>query len=410
MRSGYAALRPALEVRVYGTRVGELGRDIHGAVHFTPDAEWLEKGQHPPLGLAFLINPRVRTARTGIPSWFDNLLPEIDNPLRCWLCNRLGIREADSAALLAALGRDLPGAVEIVGEIDGEHERISEPSPTPLEPRQLRFSLAGVQLKLSMVYEDGRYALPASGESGRWIVKIPGERFPDLPEVEAATMTWARSSGLDVPAHQILPIASVQGVDPRLLGRPTSAFAVQRFDRRVDGRVHQEDFAQALEIPPADKYQDSRTRRIGYDGLLRLVGDTCGPRAREEFLTRIAFVVGSGNGDAHLKNWSLQWDHDHRPRLSPCYDLVATIAWQDLEPTLALALGGIRPFAQLDRAALRRLAERSHFPEAESVFMAALERIHAAWPLAAGDAPPRMRDALTRHWAGVPILASFGGL
>lgn len=397
-------------MRVYGTRVGELERDTHGAVHFTPDAAWLEGGQHPPLGLAFLTNPRVRTARGGgIPAWFENLLPEDKSPLRRWLCKRLGIREGDSGALLAALGRDLPGAVELLGDIeDDEQDRDADSSASPA-PHQLRFSLAGIQLKLSMIYDGDRYVIPATGEGGRWIVKIPGERFPELPEVESATMSWARSSGLEVPAHRVLPIASVQGVDPRLLGTPASAFAVERFDRRVDGRVHQEDFAQALELPPSNKYGDGK-RRIGYGGLLQLVGDAGGPHARQQFLERIAFVIASGNADAHLKNWSFQWDHDHRPRLSPCYDMVATVSWPELDPELALDFGRIRQFAQLDRPALLRLAKRANFPDAEPIFMAALERARGAWPSVVDQAPQRMRNALAAHWSSVPLLASLGGL
>src|SRR5690606_8627477 len=224
--------------------------------------------------------------------------------------------------------------------------------------------------------------LPASSEGGQWIVKIPGERFPELPAVEAATMTWARASGLDVPPHHVLPIASVHGVDPKLLGTPTSAFAIPRFDRRTDGRVHQEDFAQVLEIAPAHKYGDGK-RRIGYGGLLELVGDASGAATRERLLERIAFVVASGNADAHLKNWSLQWDRSHRPRLAPCYDFVATISWPELEPELALDFGRVRKFEHLDRAALTRLVERAKCPGAASSFMAALERARTAWPAVA---------------------------
>ena len=401
--------RDALSVRVYGDPVGEISRDRHGAVHFTPNAAWLEGGQYPPLGLAFLANPRARTARGGgIPVWFENLLPEAESPLRRWMCKRFGILESDSATLLAKLGRDLPGAVEVVEGL--EHEETSEATAeTPALPEPLRFSLAGLQLKLSMSFEDGRFVLPASSEGGQWIVKIPGERFPELPEVEAATMTWARASGLDVPPHHVLPIASVHGVDPKLLGTPTSAFAILRFDRRADGRVHQEDFAQVLEIAPAHKYGDGK-RRIGYGGLLELVGDASGAATRERLLERIAFVVASGNADAHLKNWSLQWDRSHRPRLAPCYDFVATISWPELEPELALDFGRVRKFEHLDRAALTRLVERAKCPGAASSFMAALERARTAWPAVATQAPPRMRTALAEHWRRVPLLASLGGL
>lgn len=43
-----------LDVRVYGVRVGRLARDPHGEIRFTPDRQWLDDNQRPPLGLAFL--------------------------------------------------------------------------------------------------------------------------------------------------------------------------------------------------------------------------------------------------------------------------------------------------------------------------------------------------------------------
>src|SRR5262245_47077071 len=81
-------------------------------------------------------------------------------------------------------------------------------------------------------------------------------------------------------------------------------------------------------------------RGVGYDLLARLVLETCGPEDADEFIRRLAFVVASGNDDAHLKNWSFQW-LGSAPRLSPAYDLVCSIAWDDFgwsgraRPTLA---------------------------------------------------------------------------
>jgi len=46
----------------------------------------------------------------------------------------------------------------------------------------------------------------------------------------------------------------------------------------------------------------------------------------DEVVRRIAFQVLIGNGDAHLKNWSFVYPDGTSARLSPPYDLVATIA------------------------------------------------------------------------------------
>ncbi len=413
MSGRIGSFQPGLEVRVYGELVGRLTRDPHGTVRFIPSRDWLDRDQRPPLGLAFLRNPTPRPQPGNLPVWFENLLPERDSVLRRWICRQHGIRDHDSAALLPVLGRDLPGAVEVVGDVavDVADDTLSSEEAGP---EKLRFSLAGVQLKLSMLLDGDRFSLAAKDQIGRWIVKIPGSRFPDLPDVEATTMAWARAAGLPTPANHVLPIAVLQGVDPTLIGEPTMAFAVERFDRRPDGRVHQEDFAQALEIRPKHKYGEPG-RAPTYDSLTRLVGDVCGAKAKEDFVRRVAFVVASGNGDAHLKNWSFQWGQDHRPWLNPCYDQVATIAWTGMGwslpegPELALSLGKTRRFAELNRGRVRRFAERAGDPASEAIFLDALENARAAWAAHRDDAPERMRIALDEHWRRVPLLHEVGG-
>ena len=100
-----------LEVRVYGEPVGWLHRDRQGRTGFSPASVWLEQGQRPPLGLAFLAQPGPRLVGSGLPAWFENLLPDAGSVLRRRICEQHGLRESDSAALLRALGHDLPGAV-----------------------------------------------------------------------------------------------------------------------------------------------------------------------------------------------------------------------------------------------------------------------------------------------------------
>ncbi len=42
---------------------------------------------------------------------------------------------------------------------------------------------------------------------------------------------------------------------------------------------------------------------------------------------RLAFSLLIGNGDAHLKNWSLIYRDRRNPTLSPAYDFVSTAAY-----------------------------------------------------------------------------------
>ncbi|MBI2377538.1 MAG: HipA domain-containing protein [Deltaproteobacteria bacterium] len=148
-----------------------------------------------------------------------------------------------------------------------------------------------------------------------------------------------------------------------------------------------------------------------------MIRDACGDDARDDFLTRLAFVVASGNDDAHLKNWSFQWGHEHRPWLSPCYDQVATLTWRLKEtwrssegPTLALALGKEKRFSDITRSHVRTLTRRCEAKHGEERFMSGLERARATWPMAATRAPGAMIQAIQRLWAVVPILKEVGPL
>jgi serine/threonine-protein kinase HipA len=394
-----------------------LHRDREGRTRFTPDPYWLERNQRPPLGFAFLSNPEPRIARTGLPLWFENLLPEKDSALRQRICQQYGIRETDSAQLLLALGRDLPGAVQVTGDVDTIREEEEEIVSTAA-PGKIRFSLAGMQLKFSMLQSGERLALPARGETGRWIVKLPGSRFHELPEVEATTMAWARATGLPIPRNQVLPIEALYGIEPDLVELGFASrhvFAIERFDRTLDGsRIHQEDFAQALEIDPRHKYAEEGPRRTSYDGLARLVKDACGQEVQNDFVDRLAFIVASGNEDAHLKNWTFQWGKEKRPWLSPCYDLVMTISWPEFGwqraggPRLALALGCTRRLAELHRDEIKRFSKRANAPDGEARFLAALEKARIAWLTVVDHAPQRMRNAIEEHWRRVPLLRNLG--
>jgi serine/threonine-protein kinase HipA len=407
-----------LEVRVSGVFVGVLDRERDDAVRFLPDASWVAGGTRPQLGLAFLTDPTPRRARGGLPAWFENLLPERGSTLRRRICADQALRDGQSVKLLGLLGGLLPGAVEVVGEPDDEGaEDESDPLRASVPPVRLKVALTGMQLKLSMVLSHNRFVLPASSDRGTWIVKLPGANLPDLPEVEAATLAWARHLGHPVPRIRTPPLAALEGLPTDLQTGPPTVFAIERFDRREDGtRVHQEDLCQVLEIDPKHKYGNTGPARASYDGIGRLIRDACGDEEAAEFVRRLAFVVASGNGDAHLKNWTLQWGSGGRPRLSPCYDLVADISWPDFgwgrsqAPTLALTLGRARYLNRLDRDAVDQFAARSQIPDAKAVFLHALEQARTHYGEIEDRAPARMRDALELHWRAVPLLRAFGPL
>jgi len=406
---------PSLPVTVQDQPVGSLQLDSTNRVVFLPDPEWLSRGQDPPLGLAFLREPKARRGPDYrvLPHWFENLLPEPESKLRSWICQQCHIQERDSLSLIGLLGGDLVGAVKVEGV---PPPASPEATAIPVDSTQgsLRFSLAGMQLKFSMLHSGNRFVFPAQNQLGQWIVKIPGTVFADLPEVEAATMAWARAIGLPTPDFCVRSSHSLDGVDPEFLKNIPTIFAIRRFDREGPTRIHQEDFAQALEFAPQEKYGASN-RGIGYDLLARLVQDVCGHKAALDFIRRVAFLVASGNGDAHLKNWSFQW-LSSGPQLSPSYDLVSTISWPEFgwsswkSPQMALSLGRKKRFQEIDRDRLTTFARRSGVLDAGEVFVNTIEQARNCWPQTAQQAPVRMRNALQEHWHKVPLLRDVGGV
>jgi len=417
-------MRPkTLRVGLPGRRVGTLEQGRSGLVTWAPDAAWEAAGQIPRLGVDFLREPGAKRAATGLPPWFENLLPEAESTLRARLAAIHGVRETQSFALLAAAGADLAGAVEIGVATTSDSEPPSEsalgagqdteerPLATPGDEALRISSLAGMQLKFSMSMVNERLALPARGRTGQWIVKFPGERYPQIAEVEAATMTWAREAGFDVPAHRVVGIDRLEGLPAAWTTGVARVFAIRRFDRRDDGsRIHQEDLCQALRLPPLDKYGD-REPRVSFAGAIRLVADVCGDGEGREMARRMGFSIVAGNSDAHLKNWSLLWGASTRPKLTPCYDLVATISWPDQlgwgargGPAIALSIGGAGRFGHLTGDALARCQDQASLPWLASEVREGIRRARDAWSRVAPHAPARMRDALAVHAEEVPLL------
>lgn len=291
---------------------------------------------HPVLGQGFEADPsRRRTASGSVPEWFANLLPEPGSGLREMVSRELGRKRVHDFLLLCFLGEDLPGAVRVVREGNGrEVPELAEPDNAALD-HPLRFSLAGVQPKFSMLHEGKGLVLPATGLGGRWIVKLPDRRFPHVPENEYAMLTWARLAGIEVPESELVAGANLAGLPRGLVKADEMALAVKRFDRTDAGRVHQEDFAQVRETATSAKYE-----RATYEGLGRVIA-ALAPQDLAEYVRRLVAIVVMGNTDAHLKNWTTRYPDGRIARLSPAYDLVSVTAYQEFKhDPLAFTLGG----------------------------------------------------------------------
>jgi serine/threonine-protein kinase HipA len=321
-------------VLLHGRHIGMLRqRGDHTSFRFSES--YLDDPNRPVLGLRFEENlTKPYAAALRLPKWFSNLLPE--GPLREWVAQERDVSLDREMELLAQVGHDLPGAIQVfLAEGSGEawewgtsEPIIDQPTPTSSDESPWRFSLAGVALKFSMLAHGDRLTVPAVGEFGDWLVKFPDYRFPDVPRNEYAMMSLAKSVGINTPDVRLVHRDELDGLPSRMWPNSEEwAYAVRRFDRLPSAdrtAVHIEDFAQVRDLYPQDKYLGNfeTVAALSYRGY-----DIDSLR---EAARRIAFSVVIGNGDAHLKNWSLIYPDTRIPSLSPVYDLVSTALYRDL--------------------------------------------------------------------------------
>jgi serine/threonine-protein kinase HipA len=83
-----------------------------------------------------------------------------------------------------------------------------------------------------------------------------------------------------------------------------------------------------------------------------------------EFFRRLVFSVLIGNGDMHLKNWSLLYPDRRTPVLSPAYDFVATFPYIPND-SLALSFGGSRSLSEIGTDQVRRFADTARLPSVD---------------------------------------------
>ncbi len=394
-----------LAVWLGDVRVGTLVHLPGEQIVFAFDPEYERDPHRPTLSLGFktatggLATPKP--TRVALAPVFSNLLPE--GHLRRYLAARAGVKPLREFFLLAALGADLPGAIEVRPVGDDLPAREPGPPDDLVALHPLRFSLAGVQLKFSAIAEaDGGLTIPASGAGGDWIVKLPSARFAGVPEHEHAMLDIAAAVGIIVPDHDLVSLDAIAGLPTDLGALTGRALAVRRFDRARGGpRVHIEDFAQVFRLYPRDKYAHASSENVA-----RVLWAEAGLAACLEFVRRLVFVVLTGNADMHVKNWSLRYADGRTAALAPAYDLVGTVAFLP-DATLALSLGGETAMARITLETFDRFAAQVGLPLAaiRDVVVDTVRQFHTVWKdHPAVEALPAAHHAqLTAHIAGMPI-------
>ena len=222
--------------------------------------------------------------------------------------------------------------------------RSNEPLfPQLLEKYYLRTSLAGMQPKVS-IPNAITVQTDITVQQRDLIVKSFDSEFPLLTVNEFVCMQAARQCGLEPPKAY--------------LSENLETYVVERFDSFNDGtKLGYEDFTTLMK-----KSNDPNAKYTGsYETLLKATYIYTGSAAEVEKMYKyIVFNCLIGNGDAHLKNFALQYSADMKNIfVSPPFDITHTLIYQSIDNKMALKLAGSKAFPYLSH--LIKLAESSQF-------------------------------------------------
>ena len=394
------------DVALHGEHVGSIQRR-DDFTKFVLDHGYWQRPRRSVLGLWFENHRRERPhAVNRVPAWFSNLLPE--GRLRELIAREQGVSTFAEIDLLARIGDDLPGAVTVTragkeggAEGPGDTAPGTPPHVRPRDPRPVdtglwRASLAGMTLKFSMSRHGDRLVVPAHGEDGDWILKTPDRAFPGLQVNELAIMRLAGQVGIDVPEVALWDRASIDDLGPGAWpSEETQAYAVRRFDRSDRGRIHSEDFAQVLgRFGAGDGKYHSSVEEVAATAYREQDVDSL-----REMVRRTVFNLLVGNGDAHLKNWSLIYPDRRTARLSPAYDLVCTAVYPG-HAELGLPFFGARTLAEVGRGHFTRLQQALQVDPEDVLHVVdeTVERFYDVWGTdLTAPVPPDVRQWVGGH-------------
>ncbi|QRM32818.1 type II toxin-antitoxin system HipA family toxin [Microvirga sp. VF16] len=336
-----------LDVWFGDTKAGILAQDEAGALSYAYDPNYLAGREPRSISFSMPLQEAPYADRVVRP-FFSGLLP--DEGARQRLAGALGISAGNAFGLLEVIGGECAGALSLyrAGEAppSSDDDGVELLNPARLEEilgklrerpllggeEGVRLSLAGAQDKLAVCVEGDDIGLAKGGRPTTHILKPFIQALDGTVENELFCLHLAARLKLPVPAVEMRRTGAI------------SFLIIERYDRSPHKggtitRLHQEDFCQALSVPPELKYEEEGGP--GTEKALDLIGRaTARPAAdRLRFLRMLIFHYLVGNADAHGKNYALLY-RGKVPDLAPLYDVVCTAAYPRLAKKLAMAIGG----------------------------------------------------------------------
>ncbi len=365
-----------IEIKGKQVPVGIIEGKTSANSRFTYSEEYLADKNSYPISISLPLQKEPFTA-DKTKTFFEGLLPE--GFTRKAIANNMHFADDDYVPILYGLGRECLGAIRITSDnddlgdeyyeqlsIDQVKELAAEGATKSTEILiKTHLSLTGASGKVGLYYDenDKKWYLPYGLAPSTYIVKQSHVRLDGIVTNEQISMLAASKCGIDIPQSFIVNMD--KGLDSDVL------FATKRYDRLIDDssvildglrkpyRLHQEDFAQAMGIAAADKYEkpgDNYAKKM-FD-LVR----TNSMKPLEDQLklwNRIVFNYVIGNTDGHIKNYSLLYNSDMRGRsLSPAYDIVSTIIYESSTRNCSFAIGNTQSIDDIKEDDFKTMASQ----------------------------------------------------
>lgn len=431
--------RLAVFIEINGTErhVGTIaGNNFTDACFFYAD-EYLEALDSRAISISLPLSEHSFDA-VRTKNFFDGLLPE-GFTRRC-VAGWAHEDENDYLSILAILGNECLGAIRIIDESQISRDSIddadlsaaaaySKSAYIELSTDEIRklaaegaseaaelvtkshLSLTGASGKVGLYYDESndKWYLPTGKAPSTHIVKQSHVRLKRIVLNEQLCLLAAKHLGIDIPESFIISSmhSKINGTDNSLVkhsaGNNDKAakynddrilLATKRYDRRITAaastingitvpyRLHQEDFAQAMGIASADKYEkeqavditggsmggefnSSKSNKVsnthtGYmQRAFRILREySSDPIADQQRLWDICiFNYLVGNTDNHIKNISLLYSEDLKTvRLAPAYDIISTMIYSSSTDNMAMSIGGEYRIGSINRESFAREA------------------------------------------------------
>ncbi|NRO98290.1 type II toxin-antitoxin system HipA family toxin [Paraburkholderia sp. NMBU_R16] len=355
-----------------GEYVGRWTITARGGMELQYDAHWLASPHGRPISVSLPFNFNNEPLRgDSVAHYFEGLLPD-SGAIRKRVAARFKTGSTDAFDLLAAIGRDCVGALQLLPEgelpsgverIDGvvtDDEAIERHLLEVVTPDRFagamdpdddfRISLAGAQEKDAFLWWDGKWMKPRGATPTTHIFKLPlglvGGRQADFStsvDNEWICLRIFKAYGLPTAQARIATFGKQR------------VLIVERFDRSISSdttrvfRLIQEDFCQATGTSPLIKYESEGGPGLGQLFALLQQSVNAERDMRTVMASQILFWMLRAP-DGHAKNFSIQLQPGPAARylLTPIYDVMSaypvigdgTNHWDVQQLKLAMALLG----------------------------------------------------------------------